>query len=80
MTLVSELELQSFDYTDPEMYGARFHEAMNELRAEGWLAQGPFGYIVLGPRGGGVLPAHARGELPGDEDRGDLRRERGAAV
>jgi cytochrome P450 len=47
MTLVSELELESFDYTDPGMYGARFHEAMRELRAHGWLASGPFGYVVL---------------------------------
>ena len=47
MTLVSELELASFDYTDPSLCGARFHEAMKELRAEGWLASGPFGYIVL---------------------------------
>jgi cytochrome P450 len=47
MTLVSELELASFDYTDPSLCGARFHEAMRELRAEGWLASGPFGYIVL---------------------------------
>ncbi len=47
MTLVSELELESFDYTDPDMYGARFHEAMRELRAGSWLASGPFGYIVL---------------------------------
>src|SRR5271154_1246837 len=47
MTLVSELELPSFDYTDPGMYGARFHEAMRELRADGWLASGPFGYVVL---------------------------------
>src|SRR5271155_3682739 len=47
MTLVSELELQSFDYTDPGMHGPRFHEAMRELRAEGWLASGPFGYVVL---------------------------------
>ena len=47
MTVVSELELSSFDYTDPALRGARFHEAMRALRAEGWLASGPFGYIVL---------------------------------
>jgi cytochrome P450 len=47
VTLVSELELKSFDYTDPLMRGARFHEAMRELRAEGWLAEGLFGYMVL---------------------------------
>ncbi len=47
MTLVSELELPAFDYTDPSMRGERFHAAMSELRGEGWLAQGPFGYMVL---------------------------------
>jgi cytochrome P450 len=47
MTLVSDLELPAFDYTDPSLRGERFHVAMNELRAEGWLARGPFGYIVL---------------------------------
>ncbi len=47
MTLVSELELPAFDYTDPAMRGERFHTAMRELRAQGWLAEGPFGYMVL---------------------------------
>jgi cytochrome P450 len=47
MTLVSELELPAFDSTDPSMRGERFHQAMRELRSDGWLAQGPFGYIAL---------------------------------
>jgi cytochrome P450 len=47
MALVGELELQSFDYTDPELRGERFHTAMRELAAEGWLAAGPYGYVVL---------------------------------
>jgi cytochrome P450 len=47
MALVSELELPAFDYTDPSMRGDRFHRAMAQLRQEGWLAQGPFGYMVL---------------------------------
>ncbi len=47
MALVGELELASFDYTDPELKGGRFHTAMNELAAEGWLAAGPYGYMVL---------------------------------
>jgi cytochrome P450 len=47
MALVGELELASFDYTDPELKGGRFHTAMNELAAEGWLAAGPYGYVVL---------------------------------
>jgi cytochrome P450 len=45
--LVSELELPTFDHTDPSLRGGRFHEAMAELRSHGWLAQHPFGYMVL---------------------------------
>jgi cytochrome P450 len=47
MALVGELELESFDYTDPELKGERFHAAMRELAGRGWLAQGPYGYVVL---------------------------------
>lgn len=53
MALVGELELASFDYTDPELRGERFHAAMRELGEASesfgydWLAQGPFGYLVL---------------------------------
>jgi cytochrome P450 len=47
MALVSELELPVFDYTDPSLRGERFHEAMAEVRAQGWLAEAPFGYMVL---------------------------------
>jgi cytochrome P450 len=47
MALVSDLELPMFDVTDPSLRGERFHEAMGELSEAGWLAQGPFGYIVL---------------------------------
>ena len=47
MTLVSELDLPAFDYTDPELRGERFHRAMRELRARTWIASSPFGYTVL---------------------------------
>jgi cytochrome P450 len=47
MALVGELELGSFDYTDPDLKGERFHTAMRELAAQGWLAAGPYGYVVL---------------------------------
>src|SRR2546425_2328988 len=45
--LVTELELPAFDHTDLTLRGERFHEAMAELRSHGWLAQQPFGYMVL---------------------------------
>ncbi|HXD55769.1 MAG TPA: cytochrome P450 [Solirubrobacteraceae bacterium] len=47
MTLVSELDLPSFDYTDPTLRGDAFHAAMAEVREASWLAQAPFGYMVL---------------------------------
>jgi cytochrome P450 len=47
MTVVSELELPVFDHTDTEMRGERFHRAMADARAHGWLAQAPFGYMTL---------------------------------
>jgi cytochrome P450 len=47
MTNVSDLQLPAFDYTDPLMRGARFHEEMRTLREQNWLVTGPFGYVVL---------------------------------
>jgi cytochrome P450 len=47
MALVGELELPTFDHTDPEMRGERFHAAMAEVRSHGWLANAPFGYMTL---------------------------------
>ena len=47
MTLAAELDLPTFDYTDPTLRGERFREEMARLRSAGWLAQGPFGYVVL---------------------------------
>jgi cytochrome P450 len=47
MAEVGELELPTFDYTDPQMRGERFHAAMTEVRSHGWLANAPFGYMTL---------------------------------
>lgn len=47
MPHISELDLPAFDYTDPSLRGEDFHAAMAEVRAESWLAQVPFGYMVL---------------------------------
>jgi cytochrome P450 len=47
MTLVSELDLPMFDYTDPSLRGEAFHVAMARTRETGWLAEAPFGYMVL---------------------------------
>src|SRR3954462_7794013 len=47
MTTVTELELPSFDYADPELRGERFHTAMRELREESWIASMPLGFATL---------------------------------
>jgi cytochrome P450 len=65
MALVSELELPAFDYTDPSMRGERFHAAMAELRGEGWLAQGPFGYMVLDREAGEFFLRSRAATFPG---------------
>jgi cytochrome P450 len=48
MPHVEEVQgLSCFDYTDPQIGGPAFHAALQELRSQGWLAKGPYGYIVL---------------------------------
>lgn len=48
MPLASELDLPSFDNTDPSLRGDRYRTAMAALHGhDGWLASGPFGFIVL---------------------------------
>jgi cytochrome P450 len=44
---LDELELPVLDYTDPDLRGPRVHAEMADLRRQGWLARGPYGYIVL---------------------------------
>jgi cytochrome P450 len=48
MPVATELELPTFDHTDPELRGERYRSAMATLEGlDGWLAAGPFGFIVL---------------------------------
>ena len=47
MGLVTELELPELDLLADDLKGERFHQAMIELRARGWLARSPIGYYVL---------------------------------
>jgi cytochrome P450 len=65
MALVSELELPAFDYTDASLRGDRFHDAMSELRRAGWLARGPFGYIVLDREAGEYFLRTRSATFPG---------------
>jgi cytochrome P450 len=47
MTVVTELELPTFDPFDPALRGDAFHAAMGELRERSWIATAPLGFTVL---------------------------------
>jgi cytochrome P450 len=47
MKAVTELELPEFDFTDGSLRGQAFHDAMAEVRAKGWLAKSPYGYMTV---------------------------------
>ena len=48
MPVVTELDLPEIDLNDPDLRGARWHEAVRELQAGGsWLARAPLGTVVL---------------------------------
>ena len=65
MTVVDELDLPAFDYTDSSLRGGRFHAAMAELRTHGWLAKGPFGYMVLDRQAGEFFLRSRAATFPG---------------
>src|SRR5215218_9237503 len=63
--LVGDLDLPAFDYTDADLHGPRFHDTMRELRAEGWLAATPLGYVVLEREAAGYFLRSRSAEFPG---------------
>ncbi|HXE44542.1 MAG TPA: cytochrome P450 [Conexibacter sp.] len=65
MTLVTDLDLPAFDYTDAELHGPRFHTTMRELRAQGWLASTPLGYVVLEREAAAFFLRSRSTEFPG---------------
>ena len=65
MTLVTDLDLPAFDYTDADLHGPRFHATMRELRSQGWLAATPLGYVVLEREAAGFFLRSRAAEFPG---------------
>ena len=83
MPAVTELDLPSFDHTDPALRGTDYRSAIAALRGhDGWLAANPFGFTVLDREGGefflrtkdAVFPGLTIGELFGIAD-GPLHEE-----
>ncbi len=65
MPLVTDLDLPAFDYTDADLHGPRFHATMQELRAQGWLASTPLGYVVLEREAAAHFLRSRSAEFPG---------------
>jgi cytochrome P450 len=48
MPLATDLDLPTFDHTDPQLRGEQYRSAMASLAGyDGWLAANPFGFTVL---------------------------------
>jgi cytochrome P450 len=53
MPTATELELPTFDHTDPALRGGRYREAMASVEGhDGWLVANPFGFTVLDRQSG----------------------------
>ena len=65
MTVITDLELPHFDYTDPELRGDRFHERMLELRSESWIARSDLGFVVLDREAANFFLKSKSVEFPG---------------
>jgi cytochrome P450 len=65
MAAVTDLDLPSFDYLDPELRGDRFHETMRELRERSWIASSEFGYFVLDREAAGFFLRSRSATFPG---------------
>jgi cytochrome P450 len=74
MPLATELQLPTFDHTEPTLSGDTYRAAMAQVQGyEGWLTSNPFGFTVLDREGGefflrtkdAVFPGLTIGELFG---------------
>jgi cytochrome P450 len=64
--LATELELPSFDYTDSSLRGEVYRDAMANVEShDGWLAAGPFGYLVLDREAGEFFLRTKEAMFPG---------------
>jgi cytochrome P450 len=65
MTVVTELELPHFDYTDPDLRGDRFHETMLTLRERSWIARSDLGFVLLDREAANFFLKSKSAEFPG---------------
>ncbi|TDD94620.1 cytochrome P450 [Actinomadura rubrisoli] len=67
MTEAADLDLPVFDYSAPDLVGEVYHRRLAETAAKGWLAQGPFSYVVLDREAGEFFLRSRAMAFPGRE-------------
>ena len=65
MTVVDDLDLPRFDYTEPGLDGERFHEVMRALREQSWIARTDLGFVVLDREAANFFLKSRSAEFPG---------------
>jgi cytochrome P450 len=65
MTVVSDLDLPHFDYTQPDLSGEKFHKTMQALREQSWIARTDLGFLVLDREAVGFFLKSKSAEFPG---------------
>ena len=66
MPLATELELPSFDHTDPVLSGDTYRAAMAQVKGyEGWLSSNPYGFTVLDRESGEFFLRNKDAVFPG---------------
>ncbi len=65
MAAVTELDLPQFDYTDQELRGERYRDAMRGLEGDDWIYGGPLGYLVVEREAGEFFLRTKAAQFPG---------------
>lgn len=66
MPTAADLDIPEFPYSDPDLKGDRFHEALRELRERTWLAKtGELAYFVLDKEASTFFVQHPGAIFPG---------------
>jgi cytochrome P450 len=66
-TLVSDLELPTFDLSDQRLTGETYHRQLRSLREQGWLARSPLALVVLDRAAGDFFLRSRGATFPGRE-------------
>jgi cytochrome P450 len=67
VTIVTDLDLPSFDYMADDLTGEVYHQRLAEVRRQGWLVQAPLSVVVLDRESGEFFLRSKATAFPGRE-------------